>query len=62
MDFNVLGIKITSCEWGNNLVIRGMRRAKKFFVWSYWKKVYTRFNTVMIRTILSLQQNDTRGL
>ncbi len=43
MDFNVLGIKITSCEWGNDLVIRGMR--------SYDRPVLTFFCATFIEGI-----------
>ena len=43
MDFNVLGIKITSCEWGNDLVIRGMR--------SYDRPVLTFFDATFIEGI-----------
>ncbi|MGN1167863.1 MAG: hypothetical protein ACI4S2_15700 [Lachnospiraceae bacterium] len=43
MDFDVLGIRITSCEWGNDLVIRGMR--------SYDRPVLTFFDATFIEGI-----------
>ena len=40
MDFDVLGIRIKSCEWGRDLVIRGER--------SYDRPVITFFHAVFI--------------
>ena len=50
MDFDVLGIKITQFEWGNDLVIKGER--------SYDFPVITFFNASFIGEIMNAKENE----
>lgn len=50
MDFDVLGIKITQFEWGNDLVIKGER--------SYDFPVITFFNASFISGIKNAKGNE----